>query len=140
MFFPLELDVYYSTTTQNELGEIVHVWTYDRTLPCLVSSNTNYKDQNIFPEQRMRILSLINAQIPEDIRVDSFGEMHPITDIVVTNIRAGCTGKIFKETAGERAGDGSLYEVVGYIPHIDLFNNMDYAKIVLNRADEQVVV
>lgn len=137
----MQLDVCYSTTTQNSLGELDRVWTYDRTVPCRVASNTNYKDQNIFPGQRMRILDQIDAQVPEDIRVDSFGSMHAMTDIFVCNIRAGCSdGAIYRETSGERTGDSTLYEVMGYMPHVDLFGQVDYIKIVLNRADEQVVV
>ena len=140
MFYPLVLDVYYSTTTQNEFGELVRVWTRDRSVPCRVASNTNYKDQNVFPEQRMRIMDQINAQITEDIRVDSLGEMHSLTDIMVSNIRSNCRGQVYIESAGERAGESTLYEVIGYLPHVDLFNNLDYVKIVLNRSDEQVQV
>ena len=140
MFYPLQMDVYYSTTIQNQLGEIEHVWTYDRSIPCRVASNTNYKDQNVFPEQRMRILDQINAQITEDIRIDSLGGMHALTDILVTNIVAGCGGVVYKETAGERAGDTTVYELIGYMPHVDLFNNIDYVKIVLNRTDEQAII
>ena len=140
MFYPLQMDVYYSTTIQNQLGEIEHVWTYDRSVPCRVASNTNYKDQNVFPEQRMRILDQINAQITEDIRIDSLGGMHALTGILVTNIVAGCGGVVYKETAGERAGDTTVYELIGYMPHVDLFNNIDYVKIVLNRTDEQAII
>ena len=140
MFYPLQMDVYYSTTIQNQLGEIEHVWTYDRSIPCRVASNTNYKDQNVFPEQRMRILDQINAQITEDIRIDSLGGMHALTGILVTNIVAGCGGVVYKETAGERAGDTTVYELIGYMPHVDLFNNIDYVKIVLNRTDEQAII
>lgn len=140
MFYPLVLDVYYSTTTQNEFGELVRVWTRDRSVPCRVASNTNYKDQNVFPEQRMRIMDQINAQITEDIRVDSLGEMHSLTDIMVSNIRSNCGGQVYIESAGERAGESTLYEVIGYLPHVDLFNSLDYVKIVLNRSDEQVQV
>jgi hypothetical protein len=140
MFYPLLLDVYYSTTTQNDLGELIHVWSYDRSVKCRLASNTNYKDQNLYPEQRLRILDQINAQITEDIRVDSFGEMHGLTDILVANLRANCGGVIYKETAGPRAGDSTVYEVVGYMPHVDPFNHLDYVKVVFNRADEQAIV
>lgn len=141
MFYPLVLDVFYSTTTQNELGELIHVWTYDRTIPCRTSSNTNYKDQNIFPDQRLRVVDQINAQIVEDIRIDSFGENHPLTDMLVGNIRAECeTGTVYKETAGDRSGLGTLYEVIGYMPHVDPFNRIDYIKIVMSRADEQALL
>ena len=88
----------------------------------------------------MRILDQINAQITEDIRIDSLGEMHALTDILVTNIVAGCGGVVYKETAGERAGDTTVYELIGYMPHVDLFNNIDYVKIVLSRTDEQAII
>ncbi len=140
MFYPLLLDVYYSTTTQNDLGDIEHVWTYDRSVSCRVASSTNYKDQNLYPEQRMRILDQINAQVIEDVRIDSLGEMHPMNDIGIANIRSNCGGVVYKETAGERAGDSTMYEVVGYMPHVDLFSKLDYVKIVLNRMDEQVAL
>lgn len=140
MFYPLQMDIYYSTTIQNDLGEIEHVWSYDRAVQCRVASNTNYKDQNIFPEQRMRVLDQINAQVVEDIRCDSLGEMHSLTDILITNIRACPVGSVYKETAGERAGDSTVYEVIGYMPHVDLFNNVDYVKVVLGRADEQAIL
>lgn len=140
MFYPLLLDVYYSTTTQNDFGELERVWTLDRSVPCRVASNTNYKDQNVFPEQRMRVMDQINGQIIEDIRTDSLGEMHSLTDILVSNIRATCGGVVYIETAGDRVGEPTLYEVIGYMPHVDPFNKIDYVKIVLNRADEQVMI
>lgn len=138
MFYPLQLDVHYSTTLQNDLGELEHVWTFDRTVNCRVASNTNYKDQNVFPEQRLRMLDQINAQVVEDIRIDSLGGMHSLNDIMVGNIRQECGGVIYKETAGDRAGDSTFYEVIGYSPHVGLFGKVDYVKVVLNRADQQV--
>lgn len=140
MFYPLVLDVYYSTTIQNDYGELDRVWTFDRSVNCRIASNTNYKDQNVFPEQRMRIMDQLNAQIIEDIRRDSLGELHSLSDIMVTNVRAACGGTVYTETAGDRSGDTTLYEVIGYMPHVDPFNNLDYVKIVLNRADEQVTI
>jgi len=138
MLYPTLMDIGYSTALQNNYGELEVVWTYDRTIPCRVASNTNYKDQNVFPEQRMRILDQINAQVTEDVRIDSFGEMHALTDVLITNIRSSCGESAFTETAGDRAGDSTMYEVMGYSPHIDPFGKVDYIKIVLNRADEQV--
>lgn len=139
MFYPLQLDLYYSTTTQNDFGELDHVWTYDRSIPCKMSY-VNNSAQTVFPDQRMRITEELSVQVTEDIRVDSLGEMHALNDIFITNIRANCGGVVNKETAGPRAGDSTLYEVVGYAPHVDLFNNIDYRSVALLRSDEQVVL
>ena len=139
MYYPLRADVYYSTTTQNKFGELVREWYLDKIISCRVASSTNYKDQNVFPEQRMHVSDQINVQTPEDVRVDSLGEVHSLTDILISAIRIPCGQQLYIETVGERKGMPSLYEVAAFSPHVDPFNTLDYIKLVLNRSDEQVV-
>lgn len=130
IFFVLKADIYYSTTTQNALGAVERSYVFDRTVPCSIAFTTNYKDQNVYPEQATRVMQLIDMQVREDIRYDSNGQVYSLSNIFITNIRGTAN-----EVVDELDADPTVYEVIGHSPHFDPVGRKDYIRLTLNRTE-----
>lgn len=136
-YYPLMADVYYATQTQNEFGNIDKAWTLDQTIRLDMSMSTNYKDQQMQPDQMMWVQDMLNGRTPTDIRISSSSTMYSLTDILVTNIRNDAGEVIYYETSGYIEGEGTLFEVAGLLPHNDPWGKNDYYKLVLKRSMTQ---
>ena len=134
---PFVADVYYSTTVQTEFGEVEKTWTADRSIRVDLNASTNYKDQQVSPEQIFNVDDAISARTYGDIRVDSNDGLHALTDIRVMNVR-GADGKfVYWETAGTRKGLSTVFEVDGFTPHTDPWGVVDHISIVIRRCPDQ---
>ena len=131
LFFVEHADIYYSTNTQNALGEVEKTLTYDRTVDCALAFTTNYKDQNVFPEQATRVLQLVDMQVREDVRYDSDGNFYRLSDIFITNI----SGNTRTNYVDELNRAPTVYEILGYSPHFDPVGKKDYLRLTLNRTE-----
>lgn len=138
--YPLKADVYYSTESQNDFGEIDRAWEFGQTVSVDLNMSTNYKDQQIQADQFFWMQDIISGKCPSDIRIDSNGGLHSLTAILVTNVRNGSDNVIYFETAGPRAGMPTIYEVAGLLPHNDPWGNNDYYKLVVKRSELQEMV
>lgn len=134
---PFGADVFYSTTSQTEFGEVVKTWTYDRSIRLDLNASTNYKDQQVSPEQIFNIDDAVSARAFVDIRVDSHGEPHALTDIKVLNVRDVAGKFVYWETAGTRKGLSTIFEVDGFTPHTDPWGVVDHISIVIRRCPDQ---
>lgn len=137
MTYPLLADVYYGTQTQNDFGEIDREWVFNRTVPVDLNTSTNYKDQQIQPDQFFWVQDMLNGMVKEDLRIGDNQSPYSLTNILVTNIRNGSGEVIYYESAGERSGLPTLYEVSGLLPHNDPWGKVDYYKLVLKRSELQ---
>ncbi len=139
-FYPLKADIYFATETQNDFGEMDRQWDFDQTVGVDFNMSTNYKDQQVQPDQFFWIQDMLNGKCAVDVRVDTNGGLHSLTNILITNIRNGSDGVIYYETAGPRAGLPTVYEVAGLLPHNDPWGNNDYFKLVIRRSEMQELV
>lgn len=139
-FYPLKASIYYATQTQNDFGEVDKEWVFDRTVRLDMNTSTNYKDQQVQPDQFFWIQDLLNGRVDSDIRVSSKGTLYSLTDIIVTAIKNDSDVEIYYETAGPRAGESTLFEVAGLLPHNDPWGNNDYHKLVLKRSEVQELI
>lgn len=140
MSYPLKADIYYATESQNDFGEIDREWELDRVIRVDMNMSTNYKDQQVQPDQFFWIQDMLNGMTPTDIRVSEGGTLYSLTNIIITNIRNTQDVVTYSESAGERAGSPTLYEVSGLLPHSDPWGNVDYYKLVLKRSELQEFV
>ena len=60
---------------------------FDRIIRCEVNQTTNYKDQQVTPDQIMIVEDMLSLHTPDDVRQDSQGELHSMTDILILDIR-----------------------------------------------------
>lgn len=135
-FYPTLADVWYATHYQDDFGHIKKTWEFDRIIRCEVNQTTNYKDQQVTPDQIMIVEDMLSLHTPDDVRQDSQGELHSMTDILVLDIRDRGNNIIYYESGGTRKGLSTVYEVSGVLPHNSPFG-VDYYKTVVARSMHQ---
>ena len=134
---PLKADVYYATPVQNTFGQVEKTWTFDQTIRCAFNMTTNYKDQQIQPDQMFWVQDILGGRTIVDPRIDSNGNTHAMTDVLITKIRNDQEVEIYLETAGVRDGLSTVFEIAGVLPHNGPFASVDYYKTVIKRSDIQ---
>lgn len=135
IMYPMSADVYYSTETQNDIGEIVSSWSKDRSIKCSAikerptSTIANVVDSQKFIEYN----TLLDFRTDIDILIDSEGIMHYFTEIVISNI----TDPLGKVVWAETASDPTDFEPQNIEPMYDPLHNFLGYRIRLKRADDQ---
>ena len=135
-FYPTRAQVYYATQQQDDFGAVKKEWIPDHWIRCEVNQTTNYKDQQIVPDQIMIVEDMLSLHTPDDVRIDSAGELHSMTDILIADISDVRGNVIYYESGGTRKGYSTLYEVSGVLPHNSPFG-VDYYKTVVSRSMHQ---
>jgi hypothetical protein len=74
-----------------------------------------------------------------DLRIKSNLSQEATTNILITNIRLSHGQLIYKETAGPRAGKGTIYEIGTLEPFTGPFSNIEYYKMLWRRTESQAV-
>lgn len=139
-YYPLAADIYYATESQDEFGAIDKAWVFNQTVRVDMSMSTNYKDQQMQADMMVWVQDMISGRTPTDIRIDSSGGLHSLTDILVTNVRNDSDEVIYFETAGARTGEPTLFEVAGLLPHNGPWGRNDYYKLVIKRSMVQEAI
>lgn len=139
-FTPFKADVYYPTTEQSDMGEVVKVWKADKTIGVDLNASTNYKDQQIQPDQFMRVDDAISARSFNDVRISSSGETYPLTDIRILNVRDVNGRFVYWESGGSRKGRSTVFEVDGITPHTGAWGDVDHFSFVIRRCPDQEAV
>jgi hypothetical protein len=133
----MDLDIYYAKKHQNKYGEQEKDWRLDQTLRGFAEIVQSEDKSKMFFEYKGKLL----ARTQVDPRISIEGFKHPITDILITDIRDVKTcEQFYTEAFGERGGKSTLYEISAIEPHVDPFNKIEYWKLMLNRMDAQVLI
>jgi hypothetical protein len=144
LFFQMQCDLYYATESQDQYGKIDKRWEFDMIEKCSFYTLSDKSNDNNFSFEDGRFFKLetmLYGRFATDPRQDSTGLYHPLSHILVTNIRgATCnTETFFIETDGEYAGKPTVYEIKTCQPFVGPFNSVEYYKIQLERSDRQEI-
>lgn len=136
--FPMSLDFYYATETQDRYGIEEKSWQFDQTLngyvEILGAVDKDALKTGRFNEYEDKLI----GRTKTDPRISINGIYYPITSILVTNIRNTKTGQeYYLEAAGERDGRSTIYEIYAVEPYVNPWNEIEYWKILFNRSDIQ---
>jgi len=137
--FPMKADVYYPIISQSEYGQAKKEWRYDRTIVCNATPVGSMSQEDLKPATFLQFENKLVTRIKEDIRISSENGSNAMSNILVTNIRSASDNIIYLETAGSRAGKGTIYEVGTLEPFINPFGSIEYFKVLLRRAENQTV-
>lgn len=137
--YPLYADVYYPIITQGGYGEIKKEWVFDRTIVCNAAIPGGAGKEDIKPEVFLQYENKLVARSKSDLRISSNSSTDAITNILITNIRNRFGEVIYKETAGPRAGRGTIYEIATLEPFLGPFNSIEYYKMLWRRTENQAV-
>ena len=137
--FTLKADVYYAVLEQNSWGEFEKTWSLSHTgTMCELhsdkfNSDTRYAIQT--KDEFFKMPLLVFGRFREDIRVDKDGTMHPLTDIVVSNVRGYCGGDpVFYDSA---SGEPTKFEIGTFEPFTNPWGKIEYYKVQAIRSDDQ---
>lgn len=144
-FLTMLCDVYYATETQDRTGALIKSWTFDRSVKSELYMLDKISDRNNFTfddPEFYRINNMLRGRAGEDIRKDATGIYHPLSHILVTNVRtAKCEEEsVYISTNGEYEGKPIIYAVSTCNPFVGLFGKVEYHKVTLKRADNQGIL
>ena len=137
--YPMKADIYYPVITQTDYGQASKKWVLDRVIILNATPVGGAGQEDIKPEIFLQYENKLVGRIKEDPRMSTSNGSNAITNILVTNIRNAQDILIYKETAGVRAGRGTIYELGTVEPMTGPFGSIDYYKMLLRRAENQTV-
>jgi hypothetical protein len=142
ILFAMKADLYYSTNSQNDFGEMVKTWEKNRTIKC--SAITSLSDKTLMPEVKVsEFLTLANNlyfRTDTDIRIQEFDQLdkdpiiHPVTEILITNIRDNEGNNAYPDYLGK-----TKYEAVTVVPSFNEFQSRNFFRVYLQRSQDQRV-
>jgi len=137
--FPMKADVYYPIITQGEYGQPKKDWVFDKTIACNAGPIGGRGSENVKAESFLQLQNKLEARTKNDPRISTQQEKNAITNILITNVRHSDDELVYKETAGVRAGRGTIYEIAAVEPFVGAFRSTEYYKMIWRRAENQTV-
>ncbi len=137
--FPLSVDIYYPIVTQDGYGDVKRQWVFDRTVSCYFSNPGNSTKEDILPEAKIIIDTMIVGRMRSDITQSSRGVYSSLTNILLTNIRDRNGVAIYNESSGPRVGLPTIFEVATFVPTVGPMGTTEFFKAVLRRSENQAV-
>lgn len=137
--YPMMADIYYPVISQTDYGQATKKWVFDRTIILNATPVGGAGQEDIKPEIFLQYENKLVGRVKEDPRISISNGSNAITNILIANIRNSQEVLIYKETAGVRAGRGTIYELGTVEPMTGPFGSVDYYKMLLRRAENQTV-
>lgn len=137
--YPMKADIYYPVITQTDYGQATKKWVLDRVIILNATPVGGAGQEDIKPEIFLQYENRLVSRVKEDPRISTSNGSNAITNILIANIRNAQDDLIYKETAGVRAGRGTIYELGTVEPMTGPFGSVDYYKMLLRRAENQTV-
>lgn len=135
--FPLKADVYYPIVQQGAYGNLVKQWVLDKTIVCNFSPAGTADAEEVKPNVKINIESVLIGRVKEDLRISSRESRESIVNIILTNIRTADDQIIYLETAGPRSGKSTIFEIASNEPIVGAFNRIEYYKLIVRRSENQ---
>jgi hypothetical protein len=143
ILFPMTAEVYYAQTTQNDYGNIVKNWVFDRIVNCSVISELS--NRGFAGELKTKGQDLIydsNAffRTKEDLRKKTNGSYVPITGIAITNIKdpAGNDVWINGQNLSNSAGAiKTKYEIKTIVPTFNYDHTLRHFRLFISKSQIQ---
>ena len=137
--YPMMADIYYPVISQTDYGQATKKWILDRTIILNATPVGGAGQEDIKPEIFLQYENKLVSRVKEDPRMSTSNGSNAITNILIANIRNAQEVLIYKETAGVRAGRGTIYELGTVEPFTGPFGSVEYYKMLLRRAENQTV-
>lgn len=137
--YPMLADVYYSIISQDEYGKATKEWIFDRTISCNAQSITKRVQEEISPNVFLQADGKLMARTRKDLRTSSNNQNYNITNILITNVRLPGDNIVYRETAGDRKGRGTIFEIATLEPFVGGLQSIEYYYMMWRRAENQTV-
>lgn len=134
------MDIYYCTESQDKFGKEVKEWHLDRTSLGYAEILGAVDKDGLKTGQFFEYEGKLIGRTKNDPRTSVEGINYPITSILITNIKDAKTGlNFYTESAGDRSGESTIFELMAVEPYINPWNEIEYYKILFNRSEIQVL-
>lgn len=137
--FPLLADIYYPIVSQTAYGDINRKWVLDRSIALQVGKQRTKGRSQIPTGVELMQDNILIGRARTDIRYGAAGDSHPMTDVLITNIRTSAGDPIYNETSGPRNGKTTLFEIKTNEPTVGPFGDVEFFSIVIKRSENQGV-
>lgn len=146
LFFQMDCDIYYAIEQEDKYGKVKKEWFFDMVEPCSFytlgdqSNNNNFTFTGDNMDQFYKLETMLYGRFQSDPRKGSDGLYHPLSHILVTNIRGStCNTETFfvETTTGGYESTPTIFEIKTCQPFVGPFNTIEYWKIQLERSDTQ---
>lgn len=142
IMFAMSADLYYAENDQNDFGDMTKTWHFNRRIKC--SAITALADKTLMPELKpSEFLSLANNlyfRTDTDVRLQEFDQLdkdpviHPITEILITNIKDNNGNNAYPDYLGP-----TKYEVATVVPTFNEFQARNFFRVYVQRSQDQRV-
>lgn len=138
LMYPMNADIYYASYEQNNMGEMVSTWLFDRTIKCSAikerptSAIANVVQSNKFIEYETQL----DFRTEENILIDSGGVSHQISDTLIQKITDPAGTLVWFE---DNISDPTKFEINNIEPMFDPFHKLFGYRVLLKRAEDQDV-
>ena len=139
LYFPMLADLYFPIISQGTFGEVKKQWVFDRTIALNAMAYSRKGMGEITPAVFLQYKDMLVARTKTDIRISTNESSDALTNILLTNIRNAAGKIIYMESAGTRAGRGTIYEIAAYDPHFAPYGDIDYYAMTIRRSENQAV-
>ena len=140
MKFSMNMDIYYSTESQDKFGKEVKEWHLDRTSSGYAEILGAVDKDGLKVSQFFEYEGKLIGRTRNDPRTSTEGLNYPITSIIITDIRDAKTGlHLYTESAGDRSGESTIFELMAVESYVNPWNEIEYFKILFNRSEMQVL-
>ena len=138
LFFPMTAEVYYSTQSQTEFGEIIRAWSLDRVISCsAIKQNPDSKVPKFLdPEKYIEYDLAVNFRTNDNVQKAINEKFYKINDIIIGNIKDSSGNFVWQEDYLT----GTYFEIRSIEPMLSFLSIVESYRIYLVRADNQEII
>lgn len=138
LFYPMTADIYYASKSQNDFGEMVRSWSFDRSINCsaIKENPQSQMRTQLTADKFVEFDEKVNMRTNENIYKSLDGTHYRPTDILVRNIKDPFGSIAWAESSTRSTN----FELDTIEPMYDPLHNVAGYRILLRRSDLQVDV
>ena len=136
--YPLLADIYYPIVETGAYGNTKKTWVLDRTVACFFNTAGRKTKEDINSENKLELDNIVIGRVRNNL-AESSNDLYSLTNIIIANIRDKAGNLIYKESAGVRKNDSTVFEIASLNPVVGPFGTVEYYKVLVRRSENQAV-
>lgn len=137
--FPMQADIFYPIVEQGAYGNVKKQWIHDRTIACYFTFSGSALKEEVKPNVNITQAKVLVGRVKTDLRISSEDASNSITNVIISNIKDSNCNPIYIETAGNRSGKSTIFEIASLEPFVGPFGNIEYYSVSIRRSENQAV-
>jgi hypothetical protein len=134
--YPLLADIYYPIVETGAYGNSKKTWVLDRTVACFFNPAGRKTKEDVNSQNKLELDSLVIGRVRNNL-AESSNDSYSLTNIIVANIRDKSGNLIYKESAGPRKDNSTIFEIASLNPVVGPFGKVEYYKVLVRRSENQ---